>query len=304
MILLSLIALALFGISIVLVLRARALPRIKAAERLDDIASYGYAGEGTTAIPALSRPETRPVTSLVTAIGRLFEERLGRAWLDTRRRDLLAAGLYRVTPAALTGYCALCALLIGTVGGLWAADQSPFVAIVVVAGCVGLGWITPVTLVNRRGRMRLDLIDRTLPELIDLLVVTVEAGVGLSASLQLASTRVKGPLGDELRLVLQQQRMGRSLSEALTEMLHRAETPGMRSFVRSVVQGESLGVSIGTIMRNLSVEMRKRRRMSVEEQAQKAPVKILFPLVFLIFPALAIVILVPAVFNLANTFGG
>ena len=88
--------------------------------------------------------------------------------------------------------------------------------------------------------------------------------------------------------------MGLATNEALANMLARADTPGMRSFVRSVIQGETLGVSIGQIMRNLAVEMRKRRRAIAEERAQKAPIKILFPLVFLIFPAMFVILLAPA----------
>jgi tight adherence protein C len=87
-------------------------------------------------------------------------------------------------------------------------------------------------------------------------------------------------------------------------MQTRADTPAMRSFVRSVTQGEELGVSIGRIMRNLAEEMRKRRRKSAEEQAQKAPVKMLFPLIFLILPSLGIVILGPAVIRIGQTLSG
>ena len=94
--------------------------------------------------------------------------------------------------------------------------------------------------------------------------------------------------------------MGLSTNEALVHMLDRAETPGMRSFVRSVLQGETLGVSIGQIMRNLAIEMRKRRRAKAEERAQKAPIKILFPLVFMIFPAIFVIILAPAVYALTD----
>jgi tight adherence protein C len=111
-------------------------------------------------------------------------------------------------------------------------------------------------------------------------------------------------VGDELRLTLQEQRMGLAMNEALRNMLARAETPAMRSFVRSIVQGETLGVSIGEIMRNLANEMRKRRRAAAEERAQKAPIKILFPLIFLIFPAMFVILLGPAVFQFIEAFGG
>jgi tight adherence protein C len=90
--------------------------------------------------------------------------------------------------------------------------------------------------------------------------------------------------------------MGLTTNEALANMLERSETPGLRSFIRSVLQGETLGVSIGQILRNVAIEMRKRRRASAEERAQKAPIKILFPLVFMIFPAIFVIILAPAVY--------
>ena len=88
----------------------------------------------------------------------------------------------------------------------------------------------------------------------------------------------------------------------LEKMLARCETPALRTFVRSVVQGETLGVSTGQIMRNLAIEMRKRRRAKAEERAQKAPIKMLFPLIFLIFPAMFVVLLFPAVYEFTRTF--
>jgi tight adherence protein C len=87
-------------------------------------------------------------------------------------------------------------------------------------------------------------------------------------------------------------------------MLERSETPGLRSFIRSVLQGETLGVSIGQILRNVAIEMRKRRRALAEERAQKAPIKILFPLIFLIFPAMFVILLGPAIFQFLEAFGG
>jgi tight adherence protein C len=137
-----------------------------------------------------------------------------------------------------------------------------------------------------------------MPELIDLLVVTVEAGLSLSAALQLAGERMKGPLGDELRIVLQEQRMGLTPVQALENMTTRCPTPAVEAFARAMMQGQLLGVSIGQILRSLAIEMRKRRRAAVEQQAQKAPIKMLFPLVFMIFPALFVVILGPAVVSI------
>jgi tight adherence protein C len=190
---------------------------------------------------------------------------------------------------------------------VWFASTSGAGPLRFIAGLLfgmALGWQGPLVFVRRRSRMRLDEIDMQMPELIDLLVTTVEAGVAFSGSLRLAAGRFHGALGEELRLALQEQEMGLSANEALTNMLNRADTPAMRSFVRSILQGETLGVSIGKIMRDLAVEMRKRRRQTAEERVQKAPTKMLFPLVFLIFPAMFVVILGPAALQILHTIAG
>ena len=157
------------------------------------------------------------------------------------------------------------------------------------------GWLAPVFVVDRKARKRRDQIEKSLPDLIDLVVVTLEAGLSFPQSLRLASTKIKEPLAGEVRLTLQEQNMGLTLVEALMNFLGRIDTAGVRMFARSIAQGETMGVSTGQIMRNLAVELRKRRRAAAEEQAQKAPVKMLFPIAFLIMPALFIVLLVPMV---------
>jgi tight adherence protein C len=162
----------------------------------------------------------------------------------------------------------------------------------------------PSILLTRRIQQRYEQIDKSLPELIDLLVVAVEAGLGFVAALRMCVQELEGPLAQELRLTLQEQTMGLSTPEALQGMGRRVETPGVRSFVRSIVQGSTLGISLGQILRNLSEEMRKRRKAAAEEKAQKAPVKMLFPLILLIFPAMFVVLLLPAIITIADTLGG
>jgi tight adherence protein C len=204
------------------------------------------------------------------------------------------------------GYRMLCALVFPGVW-LWAgatAGMSGFVVVVGILVGALTGWLAPARVVQTRKQRRLAEVDEQLPELIDLLVVTIEAGLGFNGSLQIAADRLGGALGDELRLTLQEQRMGMSTNDSLRNMLERADSPAMRSFVRSILQGETLGVSIGQIMRNLAIEMRKRRKANAEEKAQKAPIKILFPLVFLIFPAMFVILLAPAVFSFLDAFAG
>jgi tight adherence protein C len=299
--------LLLFGIVLVgalaaLVARAIALPRLRAVERVDQIGAYGFSGTAPTV--ESPSPLTGAVAGVAHRLGSLLGDRVGG--LPELRRELVAAGLYDMSPVTIVGYRVLTAVGLTTFF-LWTASRGGFAPATIVVGTIlmlVLGWMGPVTVVRRRARGRLERIDYELPELVDLLVVTVESGQGFAGSLQIAAERFAGPLGDELRLAQHEQSMGLSSDEALRNLLDRVDTDGMRSFVRSVTQGEALGVSIGQIMRSLADEMRKRRKAAAEERAQKAPIKILFPLVGLIFPSLFVVLLAPAFLAFQSTMGG
>lgn len=303
MLLLFVMGLVLCGVSVVLVARAAVMPRLRASETLGRIGSYGFTSRQIEeAGPGAARTALDGVAASVGGLaGRLAGFREASV-----RRSLVAAGIYGLAPRKFVGYRILCALAVPTVW-LWLSSTAGYPALLAVTGAfLGLliGWTAPMSIVRRRTRARVETIDYELPNLIDLLVVTVEAGLGFTGSLQLAAERFTGPLGEELRLTLQEQNMGLSTNEALRNLLDRCDTPLMRSFVRSVLQGETLGVSIGQIMRDLAVDMRKRRRQAAEERAQKAPIKLLFPLVFLIFPAMFVVLLGPAVSYFLEAFGG
>jgi tight adherence protein C len=295
-----LVGIVFVGVAATLLVRALVAPRVKTVEALAQIDAYGYT----------RRPDAEDEPSLRDSFDRLAGK-IGAA-VGARskgdesgiRQKLMAAGLYKLSPKRFLGYRVL-AIAASMALFVWYSLANGYAAFSVVAGlvvCTAAGWWVPVALVHARGQRRLAQIDSELPELIDLLVVTVEAGLGFTGSLRVAAARLPGPLGEELRLVLQEQAMGLGTNEALRNLLDRCDTASVRSFVRSVLQGETLGVSIGQIMRNLSDEMRKRRRASAEEKAQKAPVKILFPLVFLIFPAMFVVLLGPVVFRFSDTF--
>jgi tight adherence protein C len=286
------------------VAHAVAMPRVRARERVDQIAAYGFHAEAGE--EATGRPLSEGFERIARALGQFTAGKLGGLSEADMRRELMRAGLYRFSPVTLAGYRVLSAVMF-PVAFLWFGSTLGMATPVVVLAIplmLVIGWLGPLTVVRRQARMRLARIDYELPELVDLLVVTVEAGTGLAGSIQIASERFTGPLGDELRLAMQEQAMGLSTDEALANMLDRSDSEAMRSFVRSIRQGEALGVSIGQIMRNLALEMRKRRRATAEERAQKAPTKVLFPLVALIFPAIFIVLLAPAVLGFSNSFGG
>jgi tight adherence protein C len=299
-----LLGLLLTGATVVLILRALAIPQLDAAARLMQIEAYGFAAPVATA--DLDEEHTSVLDKVALSVGQL----IARRWLAFDeaeiRKTLMSAGLYTTAPTTFLGYRALAAVTL-PLALLWYLTATGASGVMTVGGVIfGIlaGWTVPMTLVRRRARKRYEMIERDLPELIDLLVVTVEAGLGFNGSLQITSQKMRGALGDELRLTLQEQRLGLSTTQALTNLLARCDTPSMRSFVRSVLQGETLGVSIGQIMRALALEMRKRRRANAEERAQKAPIKLLFPLVFLIFPSMFIVLLFPAVYSFLASFGG
>jgi tight adherence protein C len=303
-VLILLIGLFLAGASVYLVARAVAMPRMRTAETIAQIDAYGYSrSQGDEDGPSVMKGA---LDDIAGAVGGVIAGRFGSLRETELRNRLMAAGLYTTAPRKFIGYQALAAITFPA-AWIWLAKTSGLSTGIVVPGfalAIFLGWRSPMTIVDRRARRRLEDIDYELPELVDILVVTVEAGLGFAGSLQVASERIEGALGDELRLALQQQNMGLTTEEALRQMLERADTPAVRSFVRAVTQGESLGVSIGDILRSLANEMRKRRKSAAEERAQKAPIKILFPLVFMIFPAMFVILLGPAIFSFLDALAG
>jgi tight adherence protein C len=304
-IILFLVGLLLISGAVTLLMRAAAFPRLRAEHTIAQITDYGYM-HGATEADEGRGSLFGPLDQIASAIGLLFGRWLGLQRETSMRKGLIAAGLYRIDPRRLVGY----QLLIGVGGALFAlwisaAGNSSGFRTFFFAAITGLvGWYSPLLLIKRRARERLNEIEYDLPELIDLLVVGVEAGLSFSASLQATTHRLRGPLGQEMRLMLQEQRMGLTSPEALKNVLERVETPSMRTFVRAMIQGEQLGISVGQILRSIAVEMRHRRKAAAEERAQKAPVKMLFPLIFLIFPAMFVVILGPAVFAFFDAMGG
>lgn len=271
---------------------------------LDQIRTYGYVAEaaGSTETDSTAK---RPLDSLAGRLGDLAARRATRFSEAEIRQKLVSAGMYGTTPRKILGYQVLGAVALALLA-FWAvpAFGGPLLLTILASAAGGvLGWFLPMLYIELKRRQRFDLIDRQLPDMIDLLVVTIEAGLGILASMRVASDTLADPLGQELRLTLQEQRMGLSVQQAIDSLGRRADTPNMRIFVRSLAQGERLGVSISATMRNLSLEMRKRRKALAEERAQKMPVKMLFPLIFFIFPAMFIVLLVPMAINILDALG-
>src|SRR6266545_3556574 len=242
-----LVGLFLAGTAVALATRALAMPRARAAETLGRIDDYGFSTSekaesrrGRTLQPALD--------SLANALGGVIAKRFGGLREAKLRAELMAAGMYGTSPRKFLGYRILCAVGVPAVW-LWSASAAGYPGALTALGLLFallVGWVAPMTVVRKRAQRRFEKIDYELPELIDLLVVTVEAGLGFSGSLQVASGRLAGPLGDELRLTLQEQRMGLSTTRPLSTMRPRCPPPWLRPFFRSVRQGRLLGSRSGT----------------------------------------------------------
>ena len=175
-----------------------------------------------------------------------------------------------------------------------------FLLIIVLGGMVG-ALLVPAyfhMVIQRRQQE----IQRTLPDVLDLLTVSVEAGLSFDGALVKLAEKMKGALVDELTRVLQEMRIGIPRKAALTAMAKRCNVEDLSLFVSAIVQADQLGVGIAKVLRIQSVEARDKRRMKIKEQAMKAPIKMLFPLVFFIFPALFVVVLGPAIFSLTKAF--
>jgi tight adherence protein C len=307
MIILLIIGILLTGLAIGSLARVTVWPRgghVRSAGVPRRVEEYGFTkrDRGEESSGGLREKLDEVATTLGSAVG----GRSGGRSDQAIKRNLIAAGMYHVTPGRFLGYRVLCTVAFPLLW-IWlgASIGVKPVQLALLAGIIAfVGWWLPARIIQERAKQRLAEIDYQLPELIDLLVVTIEAGLGFVGAMQMASGRVGPPLGQEIQLTLQEQSMGLSIQEAMLNMLARVDTASMRSFVRSIVQGEALGVSIGQIMRDLAQEMRRRRRAVAQEKAQKAPIKILFPLILLIFPAMFVILLGPALAMFLQALGG
>lgn len=167
-----------------------------------------------------------------------------------------------------------------------------------------LGWVVPETMMQSKAKHRGKEIQRDLPDILDLLTVSVEAGLGFDAALVKVVERKKGPLADEFGIVLREIRVGKPRKDALRELSERVTVDDITSLVSAVIQADQLGVGISNILRIQAEQVRTKRRQEAEESAMKAPIKMLFPLVFFIFPTLFVVLLGPAIIQIAETLLG
>ena len=217
---------------------------------------------------------------------------------------LLAAGLGRkISPNTFLAFksaLAIAGILVGAVFG--GAAAGPGAVLFAAVALAGVGFIGPDLVVGHKARARKDRIRAELPDALDLMAVSVEAGMGFDGAISKLTEHMHGPLADEFALTLGEIRIGESRQDALKKLSERTGTPELSSFVRSIIQADQLGISLGRILRVQATDSRLKRQAAAEEKAMKAPIKMLFPTVLFIFPAMFLVILGPAFLNLSKLF--
>lgn len=192
-------------------------------------------------------------------------------------------------------------VIIGLLGSWFGTSQGPLLLLLAISGAALFGFFLPDILLYNSGVKRQDRMRRDCADALDLLVISVEAGLGFDAALSQVAQNTEGPLAAEFIRVLQEMRIGQSRSDAFRALASRSTVSEIHGFVGSLVQADKLGIPIANVLREQAKEMRLKRRQRAEEKAMKVPVKILFPMVAFILPAMFIIILGPGAISIADT---
>jgi tight adherence protein C len=304
--LLLLIAGASVGLAVFLVADVATLPSRQRLTSLRRATGYGRARVPSHGgLDEQGNFRERAVAPFLLSVARVVMRITPGASVDRISNKLLNAGLARkVSP---TSFLASKAIL--AVGGFIGAQAAaPIVGVLASKGILlGIvlalvGFMVPDVFLTFKTRSRKEYIRAELPDALDLLAVSVEAGMGFDGAISKLTEHMDGPLAEEFALTLGEMRIGESRSNALTKMMHRVAIPELAAFVRAIIQADQLGISLGRILKVQAADSRMRRQLAAEERAMKAPIKMLFPTVLFIFPAMFIVILGPAFLNLADLF--
>jgi tight adherence protein C len=232
----------------------------------------------------------------------LFERLIQAPPSITRPADRLvqsAGAADQMTGTALIGLSAVVGTLAALLWMFYASSEG-FTQreIVLTVAAAAIGIAGPWIVLSGRATRRRDAITAELPDMVDLLTVSIEAGLALEAALSRVSERGDGPLAQEVRRTLSEIALGRQRRDALRALGERTQVPAVATFVNSLIQADQSGMELGPVLRAQSDQVRQRRRQRAEESAMKAPIKMLFPLILFIFPSIFIVLLGPAAVSL------
>lgn len=283
------------GIALVAATLARMrTPAVDVVELLEDF-------DGVTVTDEFQKVLSEPFRQRVTrAVRTAASGRLGRlmpgGYLERIQTKLLVSGTSGKTPAEfVVGQLALGGVL-GLVGFalVAVAHPSPKVSLLCLFGLPVVGLVLPTAKLNRRVEERKQAIRRDLPDTLDLLAISVEAGMGFEGALDVVCRYFKSPLAEEFSLTLREMSLGLPRRDAFQNLKKRTDVDELSSFIQAMLQADALGMPMGRVLKTQSVEMRNQRRMWAREKAGKLPVKILFPMILFIFPPIMAVVIGPA----------
>ncbi len=251
--------------------------------------------------------QTRVMAPFVESVGGWVSAFLPSAFLRRIEKRLVLAG----QPMEPASFYALMLGVGGLFGGTYlalliaASDGAPsFLALVPALVLAAIGMYAVSFWLSSQARSRKKAMTRGLPDTMDLLTICVEAGLGLDAAFHRIVEKQSGPLVDEIRQMLREIGLGKSRSDALLDLSDRTDLDEVKTFANAINQAEQLGTSIARVLKAQSDRLRVRRRQQAEQEARKAPVKMVFPLVFCLMPSLFLIILGPIVVNLASYMAG
>jgi tight adherence protein C len=266
---------------------------------------YGRERVVTAREDELAKPlAQRTVGPVVIRLGKFLSRFTPVGYLEKKQRKLMLAGY----PGNLDAPAFIVIKLLTTALGIAAAfflvdfGSDTLQRVILFAFPIVAGFFGPDAWLERKVDERRQAMLRALPDVLDLLVISVEAGLGFDSALARVVSTVPGPLSEEFFRMLQETRVGVSRRDAMRHLMERTDLDELRSFLLAMIQAEAFGVTIARVLRVQADEMRVKRRQRAQEKAFAAPVKLVFPLVFCIFPALFIVLLGPAALQIAEAF--
>lgn len=246
-------------------------------------------------------PLDRVILPTMKAMGRGVRRISPAGWITALDRRIRLAGSPRTWTLERALAAKMVLGIVGSIGGIQWGGGAVTGGLMTGLLAGAFGYTLPDLLLWSRGRERQSLIQKELPDTMDQLTISVEAGLGFDAALARVASTGRGPLAEELRRLLGEIKVGVPRREALRHLLDRTEVQELRHFVLALQQAEEYGLPVARVLRVQSAELRIKRRQRAEEQAMKIPVKIVFPLVLCIFPALFVVLLGPAVIRVMRT---
>jgi tight adherence protein C len=299
------LALICLGAAVFLVGQLVTLPAQERQRFRKHVAEYGNERQRQVIKATDESLKTRVAMPIVERFAKLVLRINPKTTIDGVAYKLVSAGVSRrISPTTFLALKGIGPIVLGLLGLAVASSMSPLMTFAMVIGFGALGFIGPDYIVNSKIRTRQERIRAQLPDALDLLAVSVEAGLGFDSAVTRLIDSLEGPLIDEFNLTLSEIRVGESRPEALRKLAERAGVSELSAFTRALIQADTLGISLGRILRIQAADARDKRQLAAEERAMKAPIKMLFPTVLFIFPSMFIVTIGPAFLSLTALFGG